>query len=219
MHYGFFDGACQGNPGPIGLGVSICNHEKEIALGAGPVGHGTNNDAEYLAVIKLLESAIAMGIKELVVTGDSQLIINQINGKWQAGQKFKPLLSKVHSLASHFKDIHFQWIAREKNKRADQLSKRGLALNEWHFMIKEQDGAAKPEVTSKPNGSISVSDKTTQETVNRQEIRVGEKFAVIVGDACTVMIDLRLNRCSCGKSDCEHKRLIKELKSDRPTTD
>lgn len=216
MHYGFFDGACQGNPGPIGIGVSIFDDKREIALGAGPVSHGTNNEAEYLAVIKLLESAISIGIKDIVVTGDSQLIINQINGKWQAGEKFKDMLSKVHSLSAQFNNIKFEWIAREKNKRADALSKRGLMLNEWNFMVKTPQRAnGKDEIA----GSVQKGDitemRTQDSTVADEEIRIGNKFAVIVSDGYSVFFDLRLNKCSCGKSECEHKKsIMKELKGD-----
>lgn len=214
MYYGFFDGACQGNPGPIGLGVSICDDKGEIAVGAGPVPHGTNNDAEYLAVIKLLESSLSLGIKDLVAYGDSQLIINQINGKWQAGEKFRPLLSKIEALKKQFRSVSFFWVARDRNKRADALSKRGLELNEWMFSVKERASQAVEhhESTEQVN-SIAGADNTPlkAETGSEREVRIGKKYAVFVYSDKTVFFGLMQDKCSCGQADCEHRQFLKRM--------
>ena len=63
--------------------------------------------------------------QKIIVRGDSQLVINQINGKYKVSAvKIIPLYQKVKSLLSKFKDIKIEWIPRDKNKEADKLSNK-----------------------------------------------------------------------------------------------
>lgn len=138
MYFAFFDGSTErANPGRIGVGFCIYHNKVEVALGAGPEGFGTNNEAEYAALVWLLETAVDLGIKDIHVVGDSQLIINQVVGKWQVGQKFKKVVSRISELKSQFQNICFTWVDRKKNARADALSKRGLQLEEKNFLSKK----------------------------------------------------------------------------------
>jgi ribonuclease HI len=206
MYYGFFDGACNGNPGRIGLGISICDETREIALGAGPVDYGTNNDAEYMSLIKLLESALSIDVRDLTVFGDSQLIVNQVNGKWSAGEKFKPMLGQVTQLIRQFERVNIQWIPRTKNTRADKLSKRGLELGEWKFVNKLEQ-QADTSLTVQP--AAQDSEVVQSENIKRDcEIRIGKKYAVFV-DRQTYIVDLRTLRCTCGVASCEHLAAVK----------
>ena len=55
MHIGFFDGSASPNPGNVGLGACICFEQNVICKSAKYGGTGTNNVAEYKALIHLLE--------------------------------------------------------------------------------------------------------------------------------------------------------------------
>jgi len=133
-HIGFYDGSASPNSGKLGLGVTIYASKKELVCAAKPAGDGTNNEAEYLALIFLLELAIDEGIKNITVYGDSKLITNQVNGIWGVG---KETLVKYHekavALSKQFSNIEFKWCKRANNKRADILSKRGGQLSEAKF--------------------------------------------------------------------------------------
>ena len=73
----FFDGACRGNPGPMAIGVVLMENGKKLGELSKRLGIGTNNIAEWSALIEGLKLAIAHGCKELEVRGDSQLVINR----------------------------------------------------------------------------------------------------------------------------------------------
>ena len=63
--------------------------------------------------------------QKIIVRGDSQFVINQINGKYKVkAVKIIALYQKVKSLLSKFKDIKIEWIPRDKNKEADKLSNK-----------------------------------------------------------------------------------------------
>jgi len=129
----YFDGACEPvNPGGIATYgfVVYRNHEKihedSGVAGAGCLGDDTsNNMAEYTALIKALEWLIESKLTEtkIVVKGDSQLVIKQLNKQYAVkAPRIIPLYLKAQKLASMFKDISFIWIPREQNKEADTLS-------------------------------------------------------------------------------------------------
>lgn len=127
MHIGHFDGACQPNPGELGLGACILDENGvEVAAVSAYREFGTNNQAEYLSLILLLKSSIKLGVRELKCFGDSDLIIKQVTGTFQASQKFLPYLTEIGKLAPQFSSLSFHWVRREENVRADQLSKMGL---------------------------------------------------------------------------------------------
>lgn len=218
MHFGYFDGATAGsNPGDIGIGFCIYHGRNEVAIGAGPSAFGTNNEAEYLSLVWLLETAVELGIKDLRAFGDSQLIINQVSGKWSASEKFSDAMRQVEALSKQFHSISFEWIPREKNKRADALSKRGLALCERKLHIKSR---AKLEVVQREIKDAAKSPAEKGRAVNSDfTIRVARKYAVIIGPGSKeFFIDLKTRRCSCGLQNCVHLQLIgfgheNELKS------
>lgn len=217
MHYGYFDGACAGNPGRIGLGVCICDEEREIFIAAGPYQYGTNNDAEYLALIKLLEYSLQLGIAELTVMGDSQLIINHVNGKWSAGDKFKAMLAQVMALKNQFKTLYFGWIPRTRNTRADKLSKRGLELAEWKSVHKREvvTEVIETEVQSKEEQQENPKSEQAKELVVKKsfEVRLARKFGVYVDVNNTYLIDFTTGKCTCGEQGCEHFEAVKGKKA------
>ena len=68
----------------------------------------TNNKAEYEALLKGLELAKSLGVESVIVQGDSQLIINQVNGMCEAKEgRMKKYLSKVRQLIKKFKEASF----------------------------------------------------------------------------------------------------------------
>jgi ribonuclease HI len=125
----YFDGCSKGNPGISGIGAVLYKNNEEIWASYKYIGDNrTNNEAEYEALIMGLEEAICLSIYNLIVCGDSLLIINQVIGKYKVkNAKLIPLYDKVMSLKQRFKYIEFNHVYRVNNKRADELS--NLALN------------------------------------------------------------------------------------------
>jgi ribonuclease HI len=131
----FFDGASKGNPGLAGAGAVIYHYEKEIWNGYKFIGEkATNNEAEYSGLIIGLNKAIELNIKSLLVNGDSLLVINQMSGKYKCNsENLLPLYNTAKELSAKFKNIQFQHIYRNLNKRADELS--NIAIT--NFQINE----------------------------------------------------------------------------------
>jgi ribonuclease HI len=130
MHTLFFDGCSKGNPGRAGAGAVLYNDAgAEVFAQAAFVGHhATNNEAEYTGLVVGLNEAANLGIKELQVCGDSQLVIYQMQGKYKVNSvKLIPLHEGAKTLASKFEKIEFKHVYRENNKRADALSNEGAA--------------------------------------------------------------------------------------------
>tara|TARA_A100001011_G_scaffold398790_1_gene504477 strand:- start:1723 stop:2226 length:504 start_codon:yes stop_codon:yes gene_type:complete len=127
IHKLYFDGGSRGNPGPSGCGYSLYVNNNEIANGSHPLGYGTNNEAEYQGILYGLRAAKNLNIKDVVVYGDSLLVINQIQGKWQCKAKnLVGYLTKARNLLRDFDRIILYHIPRKKNKRADELANAAM---------------------------------------------------------------------------------------------
>ncbi|MEM4455402.1 MAG: ribonuclease HI [Thermofilaceae archaeon] len=133
----YFDGLCEPvNPGGIAAyGFVAYKDGERIAAGKGIVGAGyrgddvTNNVAEYTALIRALEWLVANGYAggKLVVKGDSQLVIRQLQGRYAVrSARIPPLYRRAVELLSHFPRRRYVWIPRERNWEADALSLEAL---------------------------------------------------------------------------------------------
>ena len=119
-----FDGCSKGNPGLCGAGAAIYHENDEVWGGSLFVGvNATNNRAEYSGLILGLRKALEMNIKELHVQGDSQLVINQMTGKYKCNSlNLLDLYDTAKVLEKGFVKVHYEHILRNFNKRADELS-------------------------------------------------------------------------------------------------
>jgi ribonuclease HI len=125
----FFDGACRGNPGPMAIGVVLMKNGKKLGELSKRLGTGTNNIAEWSALVEGLKLAIAHGCRKLEVRGDSQLVIKQISGQYRVkSEKLIPLFNEAKKLCGNFKEIGFKWVNREDNARTDTLSNNALDM-------------------------------------------------------------------------------------------
>ena len=125
----YFDGCSKGNPGRAGAGAVIYNSEMvEVWYNAVFVGqNSTNNEAEYTGLLIGLRKAVEMGITNLLVRGDSQLIVRQMKGEYKVKSvTLKPMHEEANSLAKSIGQIQYEHVYREFNKRADELSNLGL---------------------------------------------------------------------------------------------
>lgn len=125
----FFDGCSKGNPGPSGAGAVIYKNDIEIFNESKFVGNKeTNNVAEYNGLIIGLDNAIKLNISNLIVKGDSNLVINQMKGDYTVKSKnLLNLFNQAKNLENKFNNVEFLHIYRNDNKRADELA--NFALN------------------------------------------------------------------------------------------
>lgn len=117
----YTDGGARGNPGPAGCGVVIIVDEEKKTFKKF-IGHATNNQAEYQAVILALAKAHELKIKSVDCILDSELVANQLNRRYKIkDQTLAGLFLKVWDLSQGFKKVTFRHILRGGNKEADKL--------------------------------------------------------------------------------------------------
>ncbi len=126
----YTDGGARGNPGPAAIGVAIFDmsdtHEPIFKLGKF-LGHTTNNEAEYRAVIAGLQEATKLKAKNLIFFLDSELVVKQLSGKYKIKEpRLKDLVLEIFRLQNGFNQIEYRHVPREKNKLADQLVNEAL---------------------------------------------------------------------------------------------
>jgi ribonuclease HI len=120
------DGGARGNPGAAGCGVVLENggHREEHTLF---LGTATNNVAEYAALLAALERAHALGWDELDVRSDSQLLVEQMNGRYRVrAPHLKPLWRRARTLTAGLRRFSIAHVAREGNRDADALANRAI---------------------------------------------------------------------------------------------
>jgi ribonuclease HI len=124
----YFDGLCRpGNPGGTATyGYVIYQDTEKVNSGCGVVGSGTgmtNNVAEYSALKHAAEWVSRNDIAdEIVIKGDSQLVIHQMTGTWQVrSETSKKFVPEIRRLLEGRK-TRFVWIPRKQNAEADLLS-------------------------------------------------------------------------------------------------
>jgi len=124
----FVDGSSRGNPGPSsGAYLIMDKNGKEIERKGFKLGEGSNNRAEYLALIKALERASELGIEDVEVRSDSELLVNQINSLYKVKSKnLIELYKKVKDEIKKFKNFKIIHIPREQNFLVDKLAKKAL---------------------------------------------------------------------------------------------
>jgi ribonuclease HI len=130
----FFDGCSKGNPGKAGAGAVLYRTDQrqagliEIWSASEFVGaNQTNNYAEYMGLILGLAEAVRKCLPNLLVKGDSLLVIKQMQGAYQVNAPhLLPLYQRACVLIKNIGKVEFQHVYRTENKRADALSNAAL---------------------------------------------------------------------------------------------
>ena len=157
-----FDGACQppGSQGITGWGYVIDGpglHYEDFGLATRPFSpHSTNNVAEYVGAIRALEQLRSIGYSgAVVVEGDSELVIRQMNGEYQVrAEHLKAYHDWLRRLADGFVTVEFRWVPREENAVADALSKRAID-DAWESSRPHRGGPERNADRSETGGSES----------------------------------------------------------------
>jgi ribonuclease HI len=156
----FFDGCCEAiNPGGhMGIGAIVYLNEEPIFEHAGYVPaspNNTNNVAEYMGFTEIIEFLIeqltenkfSKGL-QIDIRGDSNLVVNQMNGLWKIKSGYyttyaREAKTRWEGLKLICKDhripLTLQWVPREQNNKADELSKKKMIENKVEFRIQPQE--------------------------------------------------------------------------------
>lgn len=120
------DGSCKGNPGPAAIGAVVKSGDK-ISNIACHIGFATNNIAEYKALIYGLEEAQRFKADSVEVWLDSELVLNQLLGKYRVKDlKLILLHKKAKELLQTFSCYVLKKATREENEQAHKLAFKAL---------------------------------------------------------------------------------------------
>ena len=124
----FTDGASKGNPGPAGAGwVLTAESGSVIEKTSKYLGEATNNEAEYQALILGLRNALALGVRQLRIYMDSELVVRQLNGLYKVkNPRLAVLFEEVRDLLSKFPKYVIIHIPREENREADRMANEAI---------------------------------------------------------------------------------------------
>ena len=139
------DGGARGNPGPAAYGYVLEADDGTVLAAHGEkIGVATNNVAEYSALIAGLEKARELGVGEVEVVSDSELMVKQMRGEYRVkNEALRELSLEAGRLARQIGSVSYRAVRREHNELADSLvnealdAKRELRLD--HVVIAVSD--------------------------------------------------------------------------------
>ena len=122
------DGGARGNPGPAAFGYVLETEDGTILAAHGErIGVATNNVAEYSALVAGLERALELGVDELEVVSDSELLVKQMTGEYRVkNEALKELNERASRLARRLRRVDYTAVRREHNELADRLVNEAL---------------------------------------------------------------------------------------------
>jgi len=119
----WFDGSARPNPGRCGIGALLLGPAGERIELSRDVGHGNSSEAEYRALIALLEAALAAGAHDLAIHGDSRVVLDDVNAAAGAPALASYRL-RAQALLARIDGVRLRWVPRHKNGAADALSQQ-----------------------------------------------------------------------------------------------
>ena len=124
----FTDGGARGNPGPAASAYVLEAEDGSVIDARGEtIGVATNNVAEYRALIAGLEKAADIGVTELEVVSDSELLVKQMRGEYRVKNPGLIDLSlEAARLARRVGSVSYRAVRREHNELADRLVNEAL---------------------------------------------------------------------------------------------
>ncbi|HJN38613.1 MAG TPA: ribonuclease HI family protein [Chloroflexota bacterium] len=126
----YTDGASRGNPGESSAGVMMWDANGDpVGRLSLYLGHLTNNQAEYKAVLAALLASYVQGHQHVEFRLDSELVVRQLSGQYKIKDtKLKALASQVQNAAARLESVTFNHIKRSGNDQADSLANEILDL-------------------------------------------------------------------------------------------
>jgi ribonuclease HI len=122
------DGGARGNPGPAAFGYVLEAEDGHVLAAHGEaIGRATNNVAEYRGLLAGLAKAAELGVTELEVISDSELLVKQMQGEYRVkNEALRSLWEEASDLERRFDRVRYSAVRREHNELADRLVNEAL---------------------------------------------------------------------------------------------
>lgn len=123
----WFDGAAHPNPGKMGIGGLLQSPQGATTEISFMAGSGDSSEAEYIALIAVLQAAVTAQPAKLLICGDSRVVIDDVNAQ-AAGSAhvLRHQRAQARQLIAQLGDVTLRWIPRKKNAAADALSQQAI---------------------------------------------------------------------------------------------
>ena len=124
----FTDGGARGNPGPAAAAFVLQDPDGVVLDARGDaIGVQTNNVAEYTALLNGLRRAAELGLTDVEVISDSELLVTQMRGEYKIkNAALRELSIEAARLARTVGDVRYTAVRREHNELADRLVNEAL---------------------------------------------------------------------------------------------
>ena len=124
----FTDGGSRGNPGPAAYGYVLETEDGHVLAAHGEaIGVATNNVAEYRALLAGLEKAVELGLGDVEVVSDSELLVKQMRGEYKIkNEALRELADEAERLEDRLGRVTYTAVRREHNELADRLVNEAL---------------------------------------------------------------------------------------------
>jgi ribonuclease H / adenosylcobalamin/alpha-ribazole phosphatase len=122
------DGGARGNPGPAAFGYVLEAENGHVLAAHGEaIGRATNNVAEYRGLIAGMAKAAELGVTELDVISDSELLVKQMRGEYKVkNEALRKLWEEAGELERRFARVNYGAVRRAHNELADRLVNEAL---------------------------------------------------------------------------------------------
>ena len=91
------------------------------------IGRATNNVAEYSGLVAGMEKAAELGVRELEVVSDSELLVKQMRGEYRVkNEALRALWEEANDLERRFSKVRYTAVRRAHNELADRLVNEAL---------------------------------------------------------------------------------------------
>ena len=119
----YTDGGARGNPGPAAAAYVLETDDGHVLAALGEaIGVATNNVAEYRALVAGLAKALELGVDDVEVVSDSELLVKQMNGEYRVKNAALVELSlEASHLARELGRVRYRAVRRAENELADRL--------------------------------------------------------------------------------------------------
>ena len=122
------DGGARCNPGPAAYGYVLEAEDGHVLAAHGEaIGHATNNVAEYSGLVAGMAKAAELGVRELEVVSDSELLVKQMRGEYKVkNETLRTFWEEANDLERRFGKVRYTAVRRAHNELADRLVNEAL---------------------------------------------------------------------------------------------
>jgi ribonuclease HI len=124
----YTDGGARGNPGPAAYGYVLEGEDGDLVASEGvAIGVATNNVAEYRGLVAGLQRALELGVKDVEVVSDSELLVKQMRGEYRVkNEGLRALYEQAQEVAREIGKVAYRHVRRADNELADRLVNEAL---------------------------------------------------------------------------------------------